>query len=155
VDVSRSVYYEYKFHVPSDREIRRLLLSDLIADIHARSRGTYGILRVRAELRVAHNMIVNGKLIRSIMGELGIHGLPGPKRHKKNLVNVATQEDLVQRNFVADEPDALWLTDITEHPTREGKVYCCEVGSVHSQGRRLGNRSSMRDGTRQRRPGHG
>jgi transposase InsO family protein len=127
VDVSRSVYYEYKFHVPSDREIRRLLLSDLIADIHARSRGTYGILRVRAELRIAHNMIVNAKLIRSIMGELGIHGLPGPKRHKKNLVNVATQEDLVQRNFVADAPDALWLTDITEHPTREGKVYCCVV----------------------------
>jgi hypothetical protein len=66
VGVSRSVYYEYKYHVPSDREIRRVLLSDLIADIHARSRGTYGILRVRRELCLEHNMIVNGKLIRSI-----------------------------------------------------------------------------------------
>jgi putative transposase len=61
------------------------------------------------------------------MRELGIQGLPGPKRHKKNLVNVATEEDLVQRNFTADAPNTLWLTDITEHPTREGKVYCCAV----------------------------
>jgi len=133
VDVSRSVYYEYKYHVPSDREIRRVLLSDLIADVHARSRGTYGILRVRRELRLEHHMIVNAKLIRSIMGELGIHGLPGPKRTKKNLVNVATQEDLVQRNFTAEGPDELWLTDITEHPTREGKVYCCVVLDLFSR----------------------
>lgn len=127
MNVSRSVYYEYKYHVPSDREIRRVLLSDLVADIHERSRGTYGMLRIRATLRIEHDMIVNGKLIRSIMGELKIHGLPGPKRKKKNQVNVATEEDLVQRNFTADRPDALWLTDITEHPTREGKVYCCVV----------------------------
>lgn len=119
--------------MPSDREIRRLLLSDVIADIHARSRGTYGVLRIRRELRVEHNMIVNTKLILSIMHELQIHGLPGPQRTKKNLVNVATQEDLVERNFVADRPDALWLTDITEHPTREGKVYCCVVLDLFSR----------------------
>jgi hypothetical protein len=33
---------------PNDREIRRLLLADAIADIHARSRGTYGCLRILA-----------------------------------------------------------------------------------------------------------
>ena len=48
--VSRSCYYEFKYHVPSDRQIRRLLLSGLIADIHKRSRGTYGMLRIRAAL---------------------------------------------------------------------------------------------------------
>jgi putative transposase len=113
--------------VPSDREIRRLLLTPLVADIHQRSRGTYGMLRIRGALRIEHDMIVNRKLILSIMRELGIQGLPGPKKHKKNLVNVATEEDLVQRNFTADGPEVLWLTDITEHPTREGKVYCCVV----------------------------
>jgi transposase InsO family protein len=117
VDLQRSVYYEHKYHVPSDREIRRLLLTDLIADIHQRSRGTYGMLRIRATLRIEHDMVVNRKLILSIMRELKIQGLPGPKRKKKNQVNVATEEDLVQRNFTADRPDALWLTDITEHPT--------------------------------------
>ena len=127
VGVSRSCYYEFKYHVPSDRQIRRLLLSGLIADIHKRSRGTYGMLRIRAALLREQNMVVNKKLILSIMRELGIKGLPGPKRRKKNLVNEATEEDLVQRNFTVDRPNVLWLTDITAHPTREGKVYCCCV----------------------------
>jgi transposase InsO family protein len=127
------VYYEHKYHVPSDREIRRLLLTPLIAQVHERSRGTYGMLRIRATLRIEHDMIVNKKLILSIMRELGIHGLPGPKKHKKNLVNAATEEDLVQRNFSADAPNTLWLTDITEHSTHEGKVYCCAVLDLFSR----------------------
>jgi putative transposase len=131
--VSRSCYYEHKYHVPSDREIRRLLVSGLVADIHKRSRGTYGMLRIRAALMREQNMIVNKKLILSIMRELGIKGLPGPKKHKKNLVNQATEEDLVKRNFTVDRSNALWLTDITEHPTREGKVYCCVVLDAFSR----------------------
>jgi hypothetical protein len=30
--------------------------------------------------------------------------------------------ELVRRRFTAEGPDRLWMTDITEHPTREGKV---------------------------------
>ena len=44
----------------------------------------------------------------------------------------AVYDDLVRRRFVADAPDRLWLTDITEHPTREGKVYCAAVLDVYS-----------------------
>jgi len=113
--------------------MRRLLLTDLIADVHVRSRGTYGMLRITAALRREHDMVVNKKLVWSIMRELGIHGLPGPKKHKKNLVNAATEEDLVERNFTVDRPNVLWLTDITEHPTSEGKVYCCCVLDAFSR----------------------
>jgi len=59
VGVARTTYYEHKFHIPSDREIRRLLLSDLVADIHQRSRGTYGMIRISAALKKEHDMIVN------------------------------------------------------------------------------------------------
>jgi putative transposase len=131
--VSRSCYYEHKFHVPSDRQIRRLILMGLVADVHKRSRGTYGMLRIRVALKREYDMVVNKKLVLSIMRELGIQGLPGPKKHKKNLVNQATEEDLVQRHFTVDRPNALWLTDITEHPTREGKVYCCVVLDAFSR----------------------
>lgn len=41
--------------------------------------------------------------------------------------------DLVDRNFTVVEPDVLWITDITEHPTREGKVYCCVVLDAYSR----------------------
>ncbi len=45
----------------------------------------------------------------------------------------AAHDDLVQRRFVAEGPDQLWCTDITEHPTKEGKVYCCAVLDVFSR----------------------
>lgn len=41
--------------------------------------------------------------------------------------------DLVHRRFRADGPDRLWMTDITEHPTREGKIYCCAVIDAFSR----------------------
>ena len=119
--------------MPSDRRIRRLLLSGLIADIHKRSRGTYGMLRIRVALKREQDMVVNKELILAIMRELGIKGLPGTKKHKKNPVNAVTDEDLVQRNFTVDRPNVLWLTDIIEHPTREGKVYCCVVPDAFSR----------------------
>ncbi len=81
--MSRSCFYEFKYRIPSDREIRRLLLSGLIADIHKRSRGTYGMLRIRAALMREQQMVVNKKLILSIMRELGIKGLPGPKKRAR------------------------------------------------------------------------
>jgi len=109
------------------------MLADAIAEIHARSRGTYGILRVKAALELEQGLMVNTKLVRRIMNELGIAGLPGPKKGYKNLKNARTCEDLVQRQFTATRPNELWLTDITEHPTSEGKLYCCVVLDLYSR----------------------
>lgn len=133
VGLDRSTYYDIKFRKPHDAEIRRLLLADAIADIHARSRGTYGILRIRAALEIEQGLIVNTKLVRRIMRQLGIRGLPGPRKGIKNLKNAPTCEDLVQRDFTAQAPNELWLTDITEHPTQEGKLYCCVVLDLYSR----------------------
>jgi transposase InsO family protein len=46
---------------------------------------------------------------------------------------VPTAEDLVNRNFSATSPNSLWLTDITEHNTREGTLYCCVVLDQYSR----------------------
>ena len=45
----------------------------------------------------------------------------------KRLKGVATADDLGHRRFHRLTPDELWVTDITEHPTREGKVFCAAV----------------------------
>lgn len=39
----------------------------------------------------------------------------------------------MRRKFVADAPDKLWVTDITEHPTKTGKLYCAAVVDVFSR----------------------
>ena len=90
-------------------------------------------MRIRAALEIEQGLIVNTKLVKRIMRELGIRGIPGPRKGVKNLKNAPTCEDLVQRQFCASAPNELWLTDITEHPTREAKVYCCVVLDLYSR----------------------
>src|SRR5699024_5228072 len=41
-------------------------------------------------------------------------------------------DDLVKRDFTADDVNELWLTDITEHWTDEGKLYLCAIKDVFS-----------------------
>ena len=41
--------------------------------------------------------------------------------------------DLVKREFARPGPNQLWVTDITEHRTREGKVYCAAVLDTYSR----------------------
>ncbi|MDM4143292.1 MULTISPECIES: IS3 family transposase [Mycobacterium] len=52
----------------------------------------------------------------------GKNGKPGPPVH----------DDLVGRDFTADAPNQLWLADITEHRTAEGKLYLCAIKDVFS-----------------------
>jgi len=44
-----------------------------------------------------------------------------------------TASDLVNRDFTRSSPNQLWVTDVTEHPTREGKVYCAVVLDTFSR----------------------
>jgi len=127
VGMSRSTYRLQKTRHPSNREVRRILLADTITELHLASRSTYGVRRMRAALFHERGLIVNHKLIRRVMAEIGLTGLPIRKKGRRNLANVATSEDLVNRNFTAPAANALWLTDITEHKTREGTLYCCVV----------------------------
>ncbi|HEV2825309.1 MAG TPA: DDE-type integrase/transposase/recombinase, partial [Actinomycetota bacterium] len=68
-----------------------------------------------------------------IMRLHGLYGLPGSRKLFRSKANKATAADLVERRFDRPAPDQLWVTDITEHPTREGKVYCCVVLDVFSR----------------------
>lgn len=66
------------------------------------------------------------------MTQAGIYGLPGPTWIKR-LRGVVTADDLVNRKFHRLHPDELWVTDIAEHPTREGKVFCAAVLDAFSR----------------------
>lgn len=79
---------------------------------------------------------MNRKRVERLMREARIQGIYR-MRGRKNLVNAATEEDLGRRNFTAEWPDALWLTDITEHPTGEGKLYCAAVMAAFPSDHRL------------------
>lgn len=67
------------------------------------------------------------------MAELGTKGIPNRRPPKGAKIARITSLDLVRRNFHRPAPNQLWLTDITEHPTREGEIYCCAVLDVFSR----------------------
>ena len=130
--VAPSGYFGWRSRSPSAMELRREWLGGLIEEIHAASRGVYGYRRIRAELRLGRQIVVSRKRVHKLMAELRLKGLP-TRKQRRSLANLATAEDLVCRDFTRDAPNQLWLTDITEHPTREGKVYCCVVLDAHSR----------------------
>jgi len=54
------------------------------------------------------------------------------KRGKNGKTGPPVHDDLVGRDFTADAPNRLWLSDITEHHTGEGKLYLCAIKDVFS-----------------------
>jgi transposase InsO family protein len=51
---------------------------------------------------------------------------PGPPVHD-DLCAVVDEDGRTRHVFAADAPNQLWLVDITEHKTAEGKLYCCAI----------------------------
>jgi len=58
-------------------------------------------------------------------------GKPGPPVHD-DLLAVVDEKGRVTHEFTAAAPNEVWLTDITEHPTKEGKLYLCAIKDVYS-----------------------
>jgi transposase InsO family protein len=57
--------------------------------------------------------------------------MPGPPVHD-DLLAVIDGKGRVSHDFTATRPNQKWLTDITEHPTGEGKLYLCAVKDCYS-----------------------
>jgi putative transposase len=69
------------------------------------------------------------------MRQAGIQGLYRRRRRGCTVRDPhgAPSSDLVNRNFTVTEPNRLWVTDITEHPTTEGVLYCAAVMDAYSR----------------------
>ena len=99
-----------------------------INDIHRMSRRSYGSRRVHDELVLGEGRRVSRKRIERLMRVNNIVGIHKRRRGCTRRDPDATPaDDLVNRQFTVDGPDRLWVSDITEHPTGEGKVYVAVV----------------------------
>ena len=126
--VSPSGYYAWCDRPPSVRAQADAQLLEQIRAIHARSRGTYGVRRIRMELR-DQGVHCARKRIARLMRQAGLAGvqrrrLRGTTRQNPDAV---AAPDLVQRDFTASGPDQLWVADITYVPTDEGWLYLAMV----------------------------
>jgi putative transposase len=129
LSVSPSGFYAWRSRPESARKIaNRELLVD-IRRVHADHRGRYGAPRIHAELR-AEGQIVSRKRIERVMHRHGIRA-HAPRRYRicttdsKHALPIAA--NLLDRNFVAEKPDQVWLADITYIPTGEGWLYLAVI----------------------------
>ncbi|MBG6219113.1 transposase InsO family protein, partial [Arthrobacter sp. CAN_A6] len=130
--VSEAGFYEHRNRPPSERGVRHAMLTDLIGQIHVESRGIYGARRVHAELTLGRGIEVGHGQVELLMRRAELQGISGRRKWKRiRADDIST--DLVKRTFGRQGPNQLWVTDITEHPTREGKIYCCAVLDTYSR----------------------
>lgn len=134
LEVSTSGYYAWLKRPPSEHERRDAELTEQIQAIHARSRGTYGRPRVKAELKEAGERVGEKRVGRLMSQE----GLVGVSRRRKavtttRVAGTRPAPDLVDRRFVAERPNQLWVSDITYIGTLDGFLYLAVVLDVWSR----------------------
>jgi transposase InsO family protein len=126
--VSPSGYWAWRGRGPSVRSRADTALTERIRTIHERSRGTYGVPRVHAEL---HAMGVGcaRKRVARLMKDAGLAGV-----HRRRSITTTRRDpesvpapDLVNRDFNAAGPDRLWVADLTALPTSQGFLYLAIV----------------------------
>ena len=105
---------------PSQRSIRHAWLTDLAREIHAASYEAYGARRVHAELVLGRGVRV-GHTRRAADARAGIAGRTGAPKRNEHPRRGHGQRPGRPQSSPAAAPNELWVTDITEHPTREGQ----------------------------------
>jgi putative transposase len=127
--VSPSGYWAWSNRPPSARALGDARLTATIRSIHARSRGTYGVPRVHAELRLDHAIRCSRKRVARLMRQAGLEGVHRRRTTRTTVRDrdTAPAPDLVERVFAAERPDRLWVADITYVGTWSGFLYLAVV----------------------------
>lgn len=133
--VSESGYYAWKQRPPSQREQQNKSLQARIEAIWRACRQRYGAPRIHAELQ-AQGYGVGKNRVARLMQKLGIQGKGGQKRRPRTTRADASHPvmpNVLDRQFDAERPDQVWLTDITYIETEEGFLYTAGVMDLCSR----------------------
>jgi putative transposase len=134
LEVSRAGYYAWREREPSERAKQNVELAAEIVEIHQESRGTYGSPRVHAELR-ERGFEVNRKRVERQMREQGLMGRRRPRFRRTTDSNHGepVAPNIVAREFNVDEPDRVWVADITYVWTLQGWMYLAVILDLFSR----------------------
>ena len=134
--VSTSGFYQRKSQPVTDRELADAYMANTVRDIWTMSRRAYGSPRVRQELRLGMGQSCSKTQAERWMrdcGAVGIHYRPKRSRGCTRPDGSDPNPDLVERRFDPTGPDRLWVMDVTEHATGDGKVYLAAVVDAWSR----------------------
>jgi putative transposase len=127
---STQAFYRWKASPVSQRDWDDAHLINAAYDIHADD-PAFGYRFIADELPAAGIRAGRNRVAR-LCSQQRIWSVFAKRRGLSRRSGPPVHDDLVQRRFVAAGPDAVWLTDITEHHTGEGKLYLCAIKDVYS-----------------------
>ncbi len=128
--LARQPYYRRLANPITDAELVEAYPANALFDAH-REDPEFGCRYLVGEARDAGTPMAERTGWR-ICSNNGWWSVFGKKRGKNGKTGPPVHDDLVERDFTADEPNELWLSDITEHRTGEGKLYLCAIKDVFS-----------------------
>jgi len=133
--VSTSGFYSWQAEPVRAKDLDDAYLSNTIVDIWTMSRRSYGSPRVHAELRLGQDVRCSRKRVERLMRQAQIAGIHRRRRGgcTRRDLGAEPSDDLVERAFDPTEPDRLWVMDVTEHPTENGKAYLAVVLDAFSR----------------------
>jgi transposase InsO family protein len=128
VRVAASGFYAWLQQGPSQREQQDRRLAERIAAVFAASRRTYGSPRVHAELR-AEGVRLSRKRVARLMREAGLAATIRRRfpRTTDSDHGRPVAPNLLEQKFTAEQPDTVWLADISYIPTDEGWLYLAAI----------------------------
>ena len=132
---STQAFYAWKKNPVTDRDWADAHLINAAWDIHADD-PTFGYRFIADELP-SHGITAGENRVQRLCAAQQIWSLHSKKRGLNRKAGPPVHGDLLTipgggRDFTADAPNVKWLTDITEHPTGEGKLYLCAIKDCHS-----------------------
>jgi transposase InsO family protein len=128
--LARQPYYRWLADPITDAELVEAYRANALFDAH-RDDPEFGYRYLVDEARDAGEPMAGRTAWRICAGNKW-WSVFGKKRGKNGKVGPPVHDDLVERDFTADAPNQLWLSDITEHRTGEGKLYVCAIKDVFS-----------------------
>ena len=128
---SRQAFYAWDADPVSDRELVDAYATNAAFEVHAEDPG-FGYRFIADELADAGHEVSERRVWR-LCSQARIVSAHARKRGTSRRPGPPVHEDRVERDFTAAGPNQLWLTDITEHHTAEGKLYLCAVKDVWSR----------------------
>jgi transposase InsO family protein len=133
LDLCRADYYRWLGQPFTDEQLDEAWLANAIFDAH-QDDPEFGYRFLADEVRLLDDYTeVSDRVVWRICRDNRWWSVFGkPKRHKASKPGAPSHDDLVERVFTADAPNVVWVADITEHWTDEGKLYCCAIKDLFS-----------------------
>ena len=136
IELNRSSYYKWLRRDASGQEANDAELVEKIVILYQESNGIFGYRRMQLNLKRRFGLFCNKKRVYRVMRAIGLKSVIRQKRpsYIRSTPEV-TAENILNRNFTAENLNEKWLTDVTEFKCGDGtKLYLSAILDLKDKG---------------------